>query len=77
MLQNKAKLNIEEKNTDSDGTESWVLTSKVPIGDEHGRIIAVLGMFEDITQRKRKEADVAKKLQELEQLKKLMESRQG
>jgi hypothetical protein len=37
----------------------------------------VLGMFEDITLRKRKEADVAKKLQELEQLKKLMESRQG
>lgn len=77
MLENKAKLNIEEKNTDSDGNESWVLTSKVPIGDEHGRIIAVLGMFEDITQRKRKEADVAKKLEELEQLKKLMESRKG
>ena len=77
MLQNKAKLNIEEANTDSDGTESWVLTSKVPIGDEHGRIIAVLGMFEDITLRKRKEADVAKKLLELEQLKKLLESRQG
>jgi PAS domain S-box-containing protein len=77
MLQNKAKLNIEEANTDSDGNESWVLTSKVPIGDEHGRIISVLGMFEDITLRKRKEADVAKKLQELEQLKKLMESRQG
>jgi PAS domain S-box-containing protein len=77
MLQNKAKLNIEEANTDSDGNESWVLTSKVPIADEHGRIISVLGMFEDITVRKRKEADVAKKLQELEHLKKLMESRQG
>jgi rsbT co-antagonist protein RsbR len=77
MIQNKAKLNIEEANTDSDGVESWVLTSKVPISDEHGRIISVLGMFEDITARKRKEADVAKKLHELETLKKLMESRQG
>lgn len=77
MLQNKAKLNIEEANTDSDGVENWVLTSKVPISDEHGRITAVLGMFEDITARKRKEADVNRRLQELEQLKKLMENRQG
>ena len=77
MLQNKAKLNIEEANTDSDGVESWVLTSKVPISDDHGRITAVLGMFEDITARKRKDADVSRKLLELEQLKKLMESRKG
>lgn len=77
MLSNNAKLNIEEVNTDSDGKESWVLTSKVPIAGENGQIIAVLGMFEDITQRKLKEADVARKLAELDELKKLMESRKG
>jgi PAS domain S-box-containing protein len=74
MRENKARLNIEEVNTDNEGNESWVLTSKVPISDENRNVIAVLGMFEDITQRKRKEAETTQKLQELDHLKKLVES---
>jgi len=70
MMENKAKLNIEEANVEHDGRETWVQTSKVPMTDEHGRVVGILGMFEDITQRKRKEADTAHKLQELEELKK-------
>jgi PAS domain S-box-containing protein len=77
MMENKAKLNIEEANVDRDGRESWVLTSKVPIADDHGRVVAILGMFEDITQRKRKDADTAHKMQELEQLRKQIADRQG
>ncbi|MBL7856791.1 MAG: GAF domain-containing protein [Cyclobacteriaceae bacterium] len=77
MQSGKARLNLEEVNIDSAGNESWVLTSKVPIADETGKITAVLGMFEDITERKKREADVAQKLQELEQLKKTLETRKG
>jgi PAS domain S-box-containing protein len=66
MLTRKGKLDIEELNVTSDGKESWVRTSKVPIVTAQGEVVAILGMFEDITQLKRREADVARKLQERE-----------
>lgn len=66
MNSRQAKLDIEEVNVNSDGEESWVLTSKVPIISEQGEVVAILGMFEDITVRKRKEADIARKLRERE-----------
>ncbi|WP_333819145.1 GAF domain-containing protein [Ohtaekwangia sp.] len=75
MNSRKARLNLEEKNVNSNGDVSWVLTSKVPIMNQHGEVVAVLGMFEDITERKMKEADIESKLKELEQLKKMLESR--
>jgi PAS domain S-box-containing protein len=66
MKKRQAKLDIEEVNINSAGEESWVLTSKVPIANQEGEIVAILGMFEDITLRKRKEADISKKLEERE-----------
>src|SRR5690606_33110432 len=60
----KSKLDIEEVNINSDGEESWVRTSKVPIINKEGAVVAILGMFEDITERKKKEADIAVKLRE-------------
>jgi PAS domain S-box-containing protein len=73
MNSRKARLDLEEKNVNNEGTVSWVLTSKVPVMNKHGETVAVLGMFEDITQRKVQEADIASKLQELEALKKTLE----
>ncbi len=64
MKNRNAKLDIEEVNVNSEGEESWVLTSKVPIVNNNDEVVAILGMFEDITARKRKEADVEKKLRE-------------
>jgi PAS domain S-box-containing protein len=66
MRKKQSKLDIEEVNVNSEGEESWVLTSKVPISTQEGEVVAILGMFEDITARKRKEADIAKKLEERE-----------
>lgn len=66
MRKNQPKLDIEEVNINSEGQESWVLTSKVPISNQEGDVVAILGMFEDITARKLKEAEVAKKLEERE-----------
>jgi len=70
MSSKTPRLNQEERNVNSQGEVSWVLTSKVPIIDSHGEASAVLGMFEDITARKRKDAEVEARLQELEHLKK-------
>ncbi|MGC4091136.1 MAG: ATP-binding protein [Polyangiaceae bacterium] len=62
----KPKLNMEEKNLDADGNEKVVLTSKVPLQADDGSIIGVLGIFADITARKRLEQDLerAKELAE-------------
>jgi PAS domain S-box-containing protein len=75
MRTRKAKLDIEEVNVNSDGEESWVRTSKVPIINQKNEVVAILGMFEDITIWKRKEADVAQKLKELKDLKALIAAR--
>jgi PAS domain S-box-containing protein len=75
MNSRKARLDLEEKNVNNEGKESWVLTSKVPVMNKHGEVVAVLGMFEDITERKIKEADITSKLKELEHLRNTMEKR--
>lgn len=46
-------LNREERVTRPDGTELWLLTSKVPIRDAQGRITGLAGIGLDITELKR------------------------
>jgi PAS domain S-box-containing protein len=71
----KSRLDQEERNVNSAGTESWVLTSKVVVTNQHGEVTGVLGMFEDITDRKHRETDIQAKLQELEALQKTLGAR--
>jgi len=51
----KAKLNYEESQTGEGGNKTELLTSKVPLRDSKGEIIGVLGIYLDITERKRQE----------------------
>ncbi len=46
------KLNIEERQTQSNREEHWLQTNKVPLFNQHGRVIGVLGTYTDITERK-------------------------
>jgi PAS domain S-box-containing protein len=48
-------LNIEERETWPDRPDTWVLTSKMPLCDEKGKIIGTFGISRDITERKRAE----------------------
>ncbi len=50
------KLLYEERQVRSDGTSSWLSTSKVPLHDKDGNVIGVLGTYDDITDRKLAEA---------------------
>jgi PAS domain S-box-containing protein len=47
-----ARINYEEPQTTPDGRTIWLQTSKVPMRDGQGRIIGVLGTYQDITERK-------------------------
>ena len=49
------KLSYDEPQTTPDGHLIWLRTSKVPLRNEDNKIIGVLGMYEDITDRKRME----------------------
>lgn len=44
-----------EKETFPDGTEGWVLTTKVPIFDATGQTMGIVGVSHDITERKHAE----------------------
>lgn len=64
MRSRQSKLDIEEVNTNAGGEESWVRTSKVPIITEAGDVVAILGMFEDITTFRKRDAEISRKLEE-------------
>ena len=48
-------VNLEESQTRADGTRATLLTSKVPLRDATGAVVGVLGVYQDITDRKRLE----------------------
>lgn len=52
IASNQARINYEEAQQRDDGSEFWLRTSKIPLTDMHGRTVAVLGLYEDITGRK-------------------------
>lgn len=46
------KLGYEEPQTTPDGKPIWLRTSKVPLRNQSGEIIGVLGLYQDITEQK-------------------------
>ena len=52
VMQGHPKLGYEEPQTTPDGHVIWLRTSKVPLRDEDNGIIGILGMYDDITERK-------------------------
>lgn len=52
MENGEAKLNYEEPQTTPHGQTIWLRTSKIPLRDSGGRIIGILGTYEDITSQK-------------------------
>lgn len=52
------RLGIEEPQTTPDGRTIWLRTSKVPLHAVDGKVAGVLGIYEDITERKRAEVEL-------------------
>lgn len=64
----KPILDLEEKETWPDGTETWVLTTKLPLLNEQRQIIGTMGVSRDITERKRVERELDRYRLRLEEL---------
>lgn len=57
MTLGQPKLDYDEPQTTADGSMIWLRTSKVPIRDDKGNVIGILGIYEDITARKQSEVE--------------------
>lgn len=55
----KPKINYEEPQTDNNGKNWWLNTSKIPLKNAEGTIYGILGTYDDITQRKKNELELA------------------
>ena len=54
------KLNYDEPQNKPGGNTRWVRTNKLPLRDREGKVIGVLGTYEDITERKQAEQALAR-----------------
>jgi two-component system, NtrC family, sensor kinase len=59
MRTERPLLDLEEKETFTDGRVTWCSTTKLPLYNEYGQIIGTFGVSRDITGRKRTEAALA------------------
>ncbi len=66
MQSGHPKLNYEEEQTKACGRKMWLSTSKVPLKDENGEVIGILGAYHDITEHKQHQLDNEKKRKTLE-----------
>ena len=51
--------NQEERGFDSHGKSVWILSTKVPLRDSQGKVIGLVGVGWDITERKKADEDLA------------------
>ncbi len=71
MASGEPKIGYEESQTRFDGRLSWVRTSKVPLRDLDGRVVGILGSYEDITEFKQAQTESEKLQNQLTQAQKI------
>ncbi len=57
---------IIEPQDQADGKIAWLETNKIPLYDTEGKVVGLLGTYEDITERKQSEEELRRAREELE-----------
>ena len=52
MQSDTPRYHIIESQLQADGKEAWIDTNKIPLHDADGKVVGILGSFEDITERR-------------------------
>ena len=68
MASGEPQINFEEPQTVAGGSTRWLRTSKIPLSDHEGKIIGILGIYEDITDRKKMELELVSSNKNLKKL---------
>jgi PAS domain S-box-containing protein len=67
VIENKQpKLNYEQPRVNANGERRWLRISKMPMQNQKGEVVGVLGAYEDITEAKKMEQVMRESLQTLE-----------
>lgn len=66
MDRGESELGIIEPQKHADGKESWLETNKIPLKNDDGEVIGILGTYSDITERKKIFEDLKQKNRDLE-----------
>jgi len=61
-------INKEEVFADKNGALRWLLTSKMPLFDEYGKITGLVGIGRDITERKKEKEQINRLTKSIEQI---------
>jgi sigma-B regulation protein RsbU (phosphoserine phosphatase) len=67
VLRGEPVFNREEYFFDEAGEKRWLLTSKLPLPDQNGAVVGLIGIARDITVIKKAEEKLAEHMRELEQ----------
>jgi PAS domain S-box-containing protein len=66
VIQGQPVIDQEEYFLNDEGEKRWLLTSKLPLRDQNGKITGLVGISRDITDRKQAEEDLRRAYDELE-----------
>ncbi len=58
MERNAPELHIIEPQLQADGKQAWLDTCKIPLVDDNNKVFGLLGMYEDVTERKQGEEEL-------------------
>ena len=67
VIHGEPVINREEYLLDDQGRKRWLLTSKLPLRDQGGKIVGLVGIGRDITNRKQVEQTLAERTEEVVQ----------
>lgn len=76
IVNNQPLFNYTQSHTRADGSIGWREISKIPLRNENGRAVGILGVWRDVTEQNRAEERLKRTLEDMERFNQLMRGRE-